>query len=72
MRHGWSSPISSVASPMKKWPSFRPEQATLICGRRASTENSYIVFAYANRVEIKEKIEEMVFIDGKCYVVQID
>jgi hypothetical protein len=35
-------------------------------------KNSYVVFAHANRVEIKVKIEEMVFIGGKCYVVEID
>jgi hypothetical protein len=35
-------------------------------------KNSFVVFAYANRVEIKVKIEEMVFIDGKCYVMEID
>jgi len=35
-------------------------------------KNSYVVFAYANRVEIKVKIEEMVFVAGKCYIMEID
>jgi hypothetical protein len=34
--------------------------------------NSFVVFAYANRVEIKVKIEDMVFVDGKCYILAID
>ncbi len=35
-------------------------------------KNSYVVFAHANRVEIKVKIEDMVFVCGKCYIVKID
>ena len=35
-------------------------------------KNSFVVLAYANRVEIKVKIEEMVFVGGKCYIVEID
>lgn len=35
-------------------------------------KNSYVVLAYANRVEIKVKIEEMVFVGNECYIVEID
>ncbi|MDP7014844.1 MAG: HEAT repeat domain-containing protein [Pirellulaceae bacterium] len=35
-------------------------------------KNSYVTLAYANRVSIKLKIEEMVLVDGKCYIVEID
>jgi hypothetical protein len=35
-------------------------------------KNSYVVLAYANRVEIKVKIEEMVSVGNKCYIVEID
>ena len=35
-------------------------------------KNSFVVLTYGNRVEIKIKIEEMVFVNGKCYIVEID
>jgi hypothetical protein len=35
-------------------------------------KNSFVTLAYANRVEIKVKIEEMVFVGEKCYIVEID
>jgi len=35
-------------------------------------KNSFVTLGYANRVEIKVKIEEMVLVDGKCYIVEID
>ena len=35
-------------------------------------KNSFVVLSYSNRVEIKIKIEEMVFVNGKCYIVEID
>lgn len=35
-------------------------------------KNSYVVLAYANRVIVKVKIEEMVFFEGKCYIVELD
>ena len=35
-------------------------------------KNSFVTLAYANRVEIKVKIEEMVFVGGKCYIAKID
>jgi hypothetical protein len=35
-------------------------------------KNSYVVLAYANRVIVKVKIEEMVYVDGQCYIVELD
>ena len=35
-------------------------------------KNAYVVLAYANRVEIKVKIENMVFVGDRCYIVEID
>ena len=35
-------------------------------------KNSYVVLTYANRVIVKVKIEEMIYMDGKCYIVELD
>lgn len=35
-------------------------------------ENSYATLAYANRVIVKLKIEEMVFVGDQCFIVEID
>ena len=35
-------------------------------------KDSFVTLAYANRVEVKVKIEEMVVIDGKFFIVEID
>ena len=35
-------------------------------------KNSFVTLAYANRVEVKIKIEEMVVVDGKFFIVEID
>jgi hypothetical protein len=34
--------------------------------------NSFVYFGYANRVQIRVKIEDMVFVDGKCYIAAMD
>ena len=35
-------------------------------------KNSFVTLAYANRVAVKIKIEEMAFIDGTWYIVELD
>ena len=35
-------------------------------------KNSFVTLAYSNRVEVKIKIEEMVAVDGKFFIVEID
>lgn len=35
-------------------------------------KNSYVTLAYANRIQVKIKIEEIVFVDDQCWIVEID
>jgi Holliday junction resolvase RusA-like endonuclease len=35
-------------------------------------KNSFVTFAYSNRVVVKIKIEEMVCVDGAFFIVEID
>ena len=51
---------------------YRPEQAESYSDPKLILKNSYITMAYANRIIVKIKIEDMVLIGGKYYIVQLD
>ena len=50
----------------------QPTQSRLYGPKVRVMKNAFMVFAHANRVEIKVKIEELVFVGEKCFIVKID
>ena len=51
---------------------YRLERADTYSDPKLILKNSYFTIGYANRIILKIKIEDMVFIGGKYYIIQLD
>ena len=51
---------------------YRSERAEMYADPKLALKNSYFTIAYANRIMVRIKIEDMVLIGGKYYVIQMD
>jgi hypothetical protein len=51
---------------------YRETNAALYSEPRRALHNTYITVAYAHRLILKIRVEDVVLVDGKCYLFKLD